>query len=39
MVKKSIKESNNPNVVVILNHYTYCKQMTSKSMPYILAWL
>jgi len=39
MVKKSIKESNNPNVVVILNHDTYGKQMTAKAMPSILAWL
>ena len=39
MVKKSIKESNNPNVVVILNHDTYGKQMTAEAMPSILAWL
>ncbi|MSS45051.1 polysaccharide deacetylase [Cutibacterium sp. WCA-380-WT-3A] len=39
MVKKSIKESDNPNVVVILNHDTFGKQMTAEAMPSILSWL
>ncbi|MDO4412842.1 polysaccharide deacetylase family protein [Cutibacterium sp.] len=39
MVKKTINESDNPNVVVILNHDTYGKQMTVDAMPSILKWL
>lgn len=39
MVKKTIAESGNPHVVVILNHDTYGKQMTAEAMPSILAWL
>lgn len=39
MVKKTINESGDPNVVVILNHDTYGKQMTAEAMPSILKWL
>lgn len=39
VVKKTIAESGNPRVVVILNHDTYGKQMTADAMPSVISWL